>query len=109
MFLTRAHFCAIAGARSEDRAYLEAAAQILPPTYENWTSYKPLVRMAQIRFSQGRYDEAIALYQEVVEHVRPELRDDYSMLLAQMCRAVLQAAPHNTVARQCLSTLGEAP
>ena len=67
MFLTRAHFCHIADATSEDRAYLEAAARILPPTYENWKSYKPLRRLAQIRFIQGRYDEAIALYQEIIE------------------------------------------
>ena len=122
MFLTRAHFCAIAGARSEDKAYLEAAAQILPPTYENWKSYKPLRRLAQIRFIQGRYDEAITLYQEIIEHVRPEWRDSYRLRLAQACqqagdrlcaveqyRLVLTSEPNNTEALEALSTLGEEP
>ena len=122
MFLTRAHFCAIAGATSEDRAYLEAAARILPPTYKNWKSYKPLRRLAQVRFSQGRYDEAIALYQEIIEHVPPESQNPYRLSLAQACqqagdrlcaveqyRLLLVSDPDNEEALEALSTLGEEP
>jgi len=122
MFLTRAHLCALAGASSEDKAYLEAAAQILPPTYENWRSYKPLRRIAQIRFIQGRYDEAIALYQEIIEHVPPESQNPYRLSLAQTCqqagdrlcaveqyRLLLASDPDNKEALEALSALGEMP